>query len=420
MSRIGVVYSEPLRRHMGGIGIRCVEIARQLDRAGLEPVLVVPVEDPRDGAPVDLEVTEFRRGELGRSLAGCSAAVAQGALADDLLRELPELPTALDLYDPWLVENFHYVGELGRRPYARDLASWILQLSRGDLLLCGSQEQRHYYLGFLTALGRLDPERIAADPTLAELLAIVPFGVPEELPEHRSVLPADDSRVRVLFGAVYEWNDPDVVLAALRKLGGAELQLLVSRHPRSDSTPQRLLAGFLERADDLGSLGSGVALIDWVPADRRFDLLRDVDAMVVTHRPGLESELAFRTRVLEAMAAGCPVIVTAGGAVSRLVADHAAGAVVPPGDAAALAEALASLRDDPDLTGSRVAAGRRLAGRFTWSRCVAPLVRFCKEPRKDRWADRLGDVESILKSRRRLQSARVRWARAIRRLREPW
>ena len=40
-------------------------------------------------------------------------------------------------------------------------------MSRGDFFLCSSEEQRNFYLGFLTALGRVNPERLERDRRLA-------------------------------------------------------------------------------------------------------------------------------------------------------------------------------------------------------------------------------------------------------------
>ena len=132
-----------------------------------------------DGA---VEVRGFRRGAgrqvMGELLAGCAGAVAQGQLANDVLLELPGLPVAIDLYDPWLVENLSYRDVLGLDPYRNDHATWVLQMSRGDLFLCSSQDQRLFYLGFLAALGRVNPQRVAADPDLDGLIVPVPFGVP--------------------------------------------------------------------------------------------------------------------------------------------------------------------------------------------------------------------------------------------------
>ena len=62
---------------------------------------------------------------------GVGAVVAQGQLANDVVLECTELPTVVDLYDPWLVENLHYFETLGLDPYRNDHATWMLQMSRG-------------------------------------------------------------------------------------------------------------------------------------------------------------------------------------------------------------------------------------------------------------------------------------------------
>jgi len=75
--------------------------------------------------------------------------------------------------------------------------------------------------------------------------------------------------------------------------------------------------------------------------------------------------------LLEAMAAGTPVIATAVGGVPDVVSDREA-ALVPPGDAAALARRLEELLSDP-ASGARRSeeARRRLAGQFAIGPWVA-------------------------------------------------
>ena len=73
---------------------------------------------------------------------------------------------------------------------------------------------------------------------------------------------------------------------------------------------------------------------------------------------------SFGRTVLEAMAAGRPVIAYAGGMPERLVVHGETGLVVPRGDVAAAADALATLARDPDRLAAMGRAGRERARRL--------------------------------------------------------
>jgi glycosyltransferase involved in cell wall biosynthesis len=391
MTRIALVSSEPIRPRMAGIGIRYLEFARRLAAQGVATLLLSPAA-PEESAGLPLAGVELRRCErqrLAEQLAGCDGAVAQGQLANDVVLAAPALPVALDLYDPWLVENLAYLGTLGLDPYRNDHASWLLQMSRGDFFLCSSEEQRAFYLGFLAAIGRVNPELAAGDPDLRSLIDIVPFGVPDELPPHQPYLaPRRPGERRLLFGGLYDWYDPWTLLDALAALERPDWVLLLIRNP-NPGTPQRLLAEVERRCRRQGWWGSRVQALDWVPVERRYDLLRDVDLLVALDRPSLETRLSLRTRFLDALAAGCPVVTTEGGAMSRLLRHHGAGWVMPSGDPAALARALAEVLEPP--FGAAVAWRRgaeALLAAFRWDRALAPLLRFCREPRRDATKER--------------------------------
>lgn len=79
----------------------------------------------------------------------------------------------------------------------------------------------------------------------------------------------------------------------------------------------------------------------------------DLFAMPSLRREGLPRA------VIEAMAQSVPAVVSRVGGLPELVADGETGFVVPPGDPAALARAIAALADDPARTRALGAAARR-------------------------------------------------------------
>ena len=394
MKRVGLVCSEALGEQAAGIGIRYLEMARRLPGLGFDAVLVSPWrsgESPDVGSG-SAEARQFDSAPLSVLLGDCDAAVAQGQLANNVLHELPDLPTAIDLYDPFLVENLTHFDTLGLDPYRNDHRTWVHQLSRGDLFLCSSPEQRAYYLGFLTALGRVNPHRYRDDPSLSGLIVEAPFGVPDPLPEYRPLLPprAPGER-RLLFGGLYDWYDPEPLLQAFASLSAPNARLLFVRQPPGAQAPQRLLkeVEVRSRRQDPERIG----FLDWVPFERRYDLLRDVDALTACHLPGLETDLSLRTRFVDALAVGCPVLSTDGGTIPRLLKDWDAGLVAPCGDVEALRAGLGEL-----VTGGPEVEARALRGReralatFSWERSLAPLAAFlespCVDPTKEEFAFR--------------------------------
>lgn len=384
MTRIALLPSEPIRPKMAGIGIRYHELAKRLPRPGIEVVLVNPGDPAEVPALPGVAVRRFERGRLAEIVGDCDAAVTQGHLANDLLVEVPGLPTAVDFYDPFLVENLHYLETLGLDPYKNDHATWVLQLSRGDFFLCSCDEQRQYYLGFLTALGRVNPRLMAADPDLQSLVAVVPFGVPEELPVPEQLLPGRvPGEKRLLFGGLYDWYDPWPVLEAFAVIDEPDWRLYFIRNPNPEATPQKLFREVEAWAKKRRLLGERIVVLDWIPAARRYDLLREVDVLVATHTLTLETRLSLRTRFLDALAAGCPVVTSTGGGMSRLLEHFDAGWVAPPGDAEAVARALREAVTDEEKIAARRAGGERLLESFRWEKVLAPLLEFCRAPKLD-------------------------------------
>lgn len=173
----------------------------------------------------------------------------------------------------------------------------------------------------------------------------VPFGLPEDdLPTGRAELAGVPSGWSVVlwWGGVWPWLDLDTLLAARARLGARPVSLVVPTAPRPGAagpgwSTDRLLAA---AADHGLAPPQVVPLEHWVPYRERGPVLGRAAVVAVLHHPGEEAELAFRTRALDALWAGVPMLLSEGGAVAEAARDAGWGAVVPVHDPRAAAAAL--------------------------------------------------------------------------------
>ncbi|HLB21529.1 MAG TPA: hypothetical protein VK605_05430, partial [Solirubrobacteraceae bacterium] len=101
---------------------------------------------------------------------------------------------------------------------------------------------------------------------------------------------------------------------------------------------------------------------------------------------------AYRTRMLDCFWAGVPVVCTSGDDLAEQVAREGLGAVAPPQDVHALAEALEQVLEN----GREGYAGRLAATAEwqSWERMAAPLARWISAPRP---STRPGDSHGALR-----------------------
>ena len=136
-------------------------------------------------------------------------------------------------------------------------------------------------------------------------------------------------------------------------------------------------------ADELGVLDTAVFFNDsWVPYEERASYLVEADAGVSTHFRHVETTFSFRTRILDYLWAGLPMVVTEGDSFADLVATEDLGVVVPERDVEALATALEAVLFDDERRLRWRANVARVRERFAWSSVLEPLVEFCASPRR--------------------------------------
>jgi glycosyltransferase involved in cell wall biosynthesis len=389
MTRIAVLAPEPIRPRMAGMGIRALELARALS-ADFEVRLLAP-NDASEAREVagPVPVVSACPGALAAAARGVDGAVVSGHAANSWFHEAPGVPTVADLYDPFPVENLHYARLLGEETSLHDRATLDLALGRADFFLCASAEQRLFYCGALFARGRIGAANFPDDPGLARLVAVVPFGVPPDpargdrtAGRRAAGVPPDGPLV--LFGGIYDWYDPELLLEAwpeiLRRIPDAKL--LFFENPNPETTPQSVFARARERARALDSRGRSIFFSPWLPYAGRADLYAAADLAVTISSEGLEAELAFRTRLLDAAWGGVPSVSVGGGPLAHAL-EEAGGGFSSGREASALAGRVVGLLSDPARRARAGEAAARYAAAHTWRSVAGPLADWCRRPRID-------------------------------------
>ncbi len=171
-----------------------------------------------------------------------------------------------------------------------------------------------------------------------------------------------DERVTLFFGLIRPYKGVDVLLHAAARLSpGTRWRFLVAGEPWGN---QRTHLDELRRAlglEDRVRLDFG-----WVEESRLAVYLAAADLLVLPYRTGSQSAVAPL-----GLAHGLPVLSTSVGGLGELIEDGVNGILVPPGDPAALAQALERL-DASHL--ERLAAGaKKTAASLSWDAYAAAL-----------------------------------------------
>ena len=401
-SRVLIVTEDTIGEKMAGPAIRCWEMATLLSRE--HEVTLASTQ------PIGLSTDRFRTVRAEQGLVTALVAEADVVIFQGFaMHSFPQIgesdaPVLVDIYDP-----FHLEGLTLRKAdptverfmlSKSDVQVLNRQLERGDFLVCASEKQRDFWLGQLAAVQRVNPATYDDDESLRSLLDVAPFGLPDEPPVKvdkvlRGVIPGIDEDDFLLLwgGGIYNWFDPLTLIRAVGEVAGdygdVKLFFMGSAHP-NPSVPKMKMAGEAYRlAEELGLLGTHVFFNPgWVPYDRRADYLLEADIGVSTHFEHIETAYSYRTRILDYLWAGLPILATEGDSLSRMVTEHGLGLTCPPGDVAAVAEAVKRLRNDRTLYDTCKVNVEQLAPSMTWERSLAPILEFCRNPR--RAPDRVG------------------------------
>lgn len=180
---------------------------------------------------------------------------------------------------------------------------------------------------------------------------VVPFGVDHD--QALQGLKREREFTLLFVGQLRPYKGIDVLLRAMRRLPGVRLRIVGKGY--AEQTYRAMAARFgLENVEFLGGV-----------SDDELWRLYATSHLFVLPSTGMEY---FGLVILEAMVSGAVPVISNLPGPSEVVAD--AGRIVPRGDDAALARAIAELRDSPATLASLSERARERAAGFTWDACV--------------------------------------------------
>jgi glycosyltransferase involved in cell wall biosynthesis len=364
MARVLLTVDEPIdAARIAGLQVRVLEMSRALARAGHD-VVTASVDEADAVGPVDVWITHPR---LVAPLE--DVVVAQARVVDGY-----ESPFGSFLAHATVL--LPRIGERAARDYRAGMVAMLAAIASADRILCANEPQRVSYLTILSMLGRIGPHAPATD-----VVVCVASGASPDPPAR----PRDDAPhapVVLWCGGCYPWFDVETYLTALPAIAAAVPEVrfqfagLDGVAGDQELPLARRIRAAVAAAPDLAARSE---MVPWLPYVERGRLYAGADVGVCTYGDHLETRLSMRTRVIDMVWGGLPLVVSAGDDMSRVVETEGLGRVVAPGDPDALAAAVTALLKAPDERRAASARARGLAcGALAWDRQVEPLARYCE------------------------------------------
>jgi glycosyltransferase involved in cell wall biosynthesis len=236
----------------------------------------------------------------------------------------------------------HATGLFGGKRNFRFADRWLMEFT--DRIVALSRPHARY----LETVEGLDPGRITI---IENGIPVDEFADPDERAQTALRIELD----------IKPGENVVTILAALRPEKAHEVFLEAARLlVISGCFPKFLIVGDGQRRGELETLSANMGLGRYVRflGNRRdvAQLLHLSDVLTLPSHPAVET---LPLSVMEAMAAGVPVVATRVGSLPELVKDGSTGLLIEPGDPDALAKAVRSLLDHSDRARAMAGAAKK-------------------------------------------------------------
>ncbi|MBN1992369.1 MAG: glycosyltransferase [Anaerolineae bacterium] len=396
--RVLLICNDTIGHNMAGPGIRYWEFARVLSNY-FTVTLAIPPSVAQKTVPTAAFTVKLCQTdtELYALTEESDVVVTVGAVlsAHPILLKLKK-PLLLDIYIPSLMETLHVYSLAGLAHKSlfyneRERNAHNTQLRIADFMICASEKQRDYWLGMLTALGRVNPHSHQDDKTLRGLIDVVPFGLPKEKAVHsRPVLKGvykniqKDDDVLIWTGGIWEWLDAPTLIKAMplvvQKQPQVKLFFMGIKRPNRSETKMFAVDEAIALSQTLGLYDTHIFFNEWVPYEERQNYLLEANLGVSLHLNHVENRFSFRTRFLDHLWTGLPLLATEGDVMSAELVRLNLGRTVKPGDVSGVAEAILEMLTDKTTRQDYLAQLENVVAQYQWETVTQPLVEFCAKP----------------------------------------
>lgn len=255
--------------------------------------------------------------------------------------------------------------------FIRDSSYWVKSLQAADAYLVASDEQELYYTGLLAGVRRLSPANYKNVPIIK-----LPLGCPDNSkPIDRT---PDDSKLNLLWwGGFYPWFDWTSLIELSDRLAiempQTTLMIAGARNPFVTH------ADFIDPVSDaLAQLAvkENVQILPWVEYSARREVFEKADAVLLFNNHSPETKLSWRTRLVDAVEFGVPVISNFGDPFGRLILKAEAGLQVVT-EPIPLANSISKELSSESLKSMRTNMAA-LQAELSWTKLAEPLADLLK------------------------------------------
>lgn len=377
-------------RRLAGPQIRVVEMARALERKKHEVI----VAEPERQSCSEINGIKFIDFQSLDDIKPVDVWITHPSLVEFCYTKFANIPLVVDGYDIDPIESLKNRGtqnlEESMYGYHELLATYLRALKRADKVLCSNERQKIYYLSILNFLGRINP-KFQNDSIVLTLPSGTSRNEPISCNQNiiGNVRKNKEDYVVLWAGGIYPWYDIDTFLSAmqivLNRMPNTQFLFVGVENPIYNSISEMGVKKLVENINASQYLKSHSLFVKWLPYNNRAEMYLKSDIGVSTHNDSLESIFSMRTRVIDMIWGGLPIVLTSGDTMSKYVKDHHIGVTVKIRDPVELANAIISLLKNRNLRKEMSRRERQLSqGELSWDNVIEPLHRFCLDPYIDK------------------------------------